>query len=81
MRNVTRNSPRFLNYMIDMRAMLVKLRESMNRGFELIHRYIDALGARWGISGEAFGECLRGILEEEFGATYDGEEYVYGLYL
>lgn len=30
-------------------AELVKLREDMNRGFDLIERRISALGARWGL--------------------------------
>ena len=64
---------------------LVKLREDMNRGFELIERRITALGARWGIQAEeAFRESLKGILEKEFGVKVerwigkDGEGLVYG---
>ena len=33
-------------------TQLVKLREDMNRGFELLRRHIDALGARWGLLAE-----------------------------
>ncbi|MCC6004547.1 MAG: DUF3782 domain-containing protein [Thermofilum sp.] len=51
---------------------LVKLREDMNRGFELIERRISALGARWGIqTEEAFREALKGILEKEFGVKVE----------
>jgi len=49
-------------------AELVKLREDMIRGFELVERHISALGARWGLMAEsAFRESLRGLLEKEFG--------------
>jgi len=45
---------------------LVKLREDMNRGFELIERRISALGARWGLqTEEAFREGLRGMMERD----------------
>ncbi|TDA41788.1 MAG: hypothetical protein DSO07_02745 [Thermoproteota archaeon] len=51
---------------------LVKLREDMNRGFELIERRISALGARWGLQTEkAFREGLKGILEKEFGVKIE----------
>jgi hypothetical protein len=51
---------------------LVKLREDMNRGFELIERRISALGARWGLqTEEAFREGLRGIMEREFGVRVE----------
>jgi Uncharacterized conserved protein containing a coiled-coil domain len=51
---------------------LVKLREDMNRGFELIERRISALGARWGLqTEEAFREGLKGILEKEFGVKIE----------
>jgi hypothetical protein len=51
---------------------LVKLREDMNRGFELIERRISALGARWGLqTEEAFREGLKGILEKEFGVKVE----------
>jgi hypothetical protein len=51
---------------------LVKLREDMNRGFELIERRISALGARWGLqTEEAFREGLKGILEREFGVRVE----------
>ena len=44
-------------------AELVRLREDMNRGFELIERHISALGARWGLMAEdAFREGLTGII-------------------
>ncbi|MGQ9478595.1 MAG: hypothetical protein ACUVQ0_01040 [Thermoproteota archaeon] len=29
-------------------AELVKLREDMNRGFNLLERHVSAIGARWG---------------------------------
>jgi len=71
---------------------LVRLREDMMRGFELMDKritrlenLISALGARWGIMAEdAFSEGLRGILEKEFGVeverwvTRDEEGLVYG---
>ncbi|MEM4329173.1 MAG: DUF3782 domain-containing protein, partial [Candidatus Caldarchaeum sp.] len=64
---------------------LAKLREDMMRGFELMNRHLDALGARWGIMAEsAFREGLRGILEKELGlvverwTAYDEDGYVYG---
>jgi hypothetical protein len=51
---------------------LIKLREDMNRGFELIERRISALGARWGLqTEEAFREGLEGILEREFGVRVE----------
>jgi len=51
---------------------LVKLREDMNRGFELIERRISALGARWGLqTEEAFREGLKGIMEKEFGVRVE----------
>ena len=63
---------------------LVKLREDMNRGFELIERRISALEARGGIqTEEAFREALKGILEKEFDVkierwiTEDKEGIVY----
>jgi len=61
------------------------LREDMNKGFELLRRHIDALGARWGLMAEeAFREGLKDILEEELGleverwTSYDEEGTVYG---
>jgi len=64
---------------------LVKLREDMNKGFELVNRHISALGARWGLMAEeAFREGLRGILEKELGLkvekwkTYDEKGEVFG---
>jgi len=64
---------------------IIKLREDMNKGFQLINRRIDALGARWGImSEEAFREGLRGLLEKELGfkiekwTVYDQAGKVYG---
>ena len=62
-----------------------KLREDMNKGFDLLRRHVDALGARWGMmTEEAFREGLRGILTEELGliverwTAYDEEGLVYG---
>ncbi|MEM4374828.1 MAG: DUF3782 domain-containing protein [Nitrososphaerota archaeon] len=64
---------------------IAKLREDMTRGFELVNRHLDALGARWGIMAEsAFRAGLRGVLERELGLVvekwmaYDGDGYVYG---
>jgi len=64
---------------------IIKLREDMNKGFKLLSRHIDALGARWGImSEEAFREGLRGLLERELGfkiekwTIYDQSGKVYG---
>jgi hypothetical protein len=66
-------------------AELVKLREDMIRGFELVERHISALGARWGLMAEdAFRERLRGLLEKEFGfkverwRVYDNAGIVFG---
>jgi len=66
-------------------AELVRLREDMNRGFELIERHISALGARWGLMAEdAFREGLRGLLEKELGfrierwRVYDNAGIVFG---
>jgi len=66
-------------------AELVRLREDMNRGFELIERHISALGARWGLMAEdAFREGLRGLLERELGfrverwRVYDNAGIVFG---
>ena len=68
-----------------LRKDMNNLREDMNKGFELLRRHIDALGARWGLMAEeAFREGLRGILEEELGlkverwTSYDEEGLVYG---
>ena len=62
-----------------------RLREDMNRGFELVNRHISALGARWGlIAEEAFREGLKNILEKEFGLkvekwrAYDEGGIVFG---
>jgi len=64
---------------------LIKLREDMNRGFELIERYISALGARWGLlTEEAFRAGLKGLIEKEFELeierwmAYDEEGIVFG---
>jgi len=64
---------------------LVKLRVDMAKGFELVQRRLDALGARWGLlAEEAFREGLRGLLERELGLkvekwrTYDDEGKVFG---
>jgi len=66
-------------------AELVKLREDIIRGFELVERHISALGARWGLMAEsAFRESLRGLLEKEFGfrverwRAYDEAGMVFG---
>ena len=66
-------------------AELVKLRQDMVKGFELVNRHISALGARWGLmAGEAFREGLRGVLEKEMGfkverwRTYDESGKVFG---
>ncbi len=66
-------------------AQLVKLREDMNRGFELLRRHIDALGARWGLlAEESFREAMAGVVERYFGgrvrrwAHYDEEGFVFG---
>ena len=66
-------------------AELVKLRQDMNRGFELVNRHISALGARWGLMAEeASREDLRGVLEKEMGVkverwrTYDESGKVFG---
>lgn len=66
-------------------AELVRLREDMIRGFELVERHISALGARWGLMTEsAFRENLRELLEREFGfrvekwSTYDEEGIIFG---
>jgi len=66
-------------------AELVRLREDMNRGFELIERHISALGARWGLMAEdAFRDGLRGLLERELGLkverwrVYDNAGIVFG---
>jgi hypothetical protein len=66
-------------------AELVKLREDMIRGFELVERHISALGARWGLMAEdAFRESLRGLLEKELGfrierwRAYDDMGIVFG---
>jgi len=66
-------------------AELVRLREDMNRGFELMERHISALGARWGVMAEsAFRESLRGLLERELGyrvekwTVFDEAGKVYG---
>jgi len=66
-------------------AELVRLREDMNRGFELVERHISALGARWGLMAEdAFREGLRGLLERELGLkverwrVYDNAGIVFG---
>jgi hypothetical protein len=64
---------------------IAKLREDMNRGFELVNRHISALGARWGIMAEdAFRDGLRGLLGKEFGLKvekwreYDEDGFVFG---
>jgi hypothetical protein len=63
----------------------VRLREDMNRGFELVNRHISAIGARWGIMAEeAFRDGLRGLLDKELGLkvekwkVYDESGIVFG---
>jgi hypothetical protein len=57
----------------------------MMEGFQLVHRQLSALGARWGLMSErAFREGLRGLLERELGlkvekwARTDREGRVFG---
>jgi hypothetical protein len=64
---------------------MTKLRQDMMEGFQLVHRQLSALGARWGImTEEAFREGLRGLLEKELGlkvekwARMDREGRVFG---
>jgi hypothetical protein len=71
--------------LVRLREDMNKLREDMNRGFELIERHINALGARWGLMAEsAFRESLRGLLEKELGfrvekwKAYDEAGIVFG---
>ncbi|GBC68362.1 hypothetical protein HRbin01_00043 [archaeon HR01] len=71
--------------LVRLREEANKLREDMNRGFELLTRNLSAIGARWGIMSEsAFRQGLMGILEKELGltvekwATFDEKGYVYG---
>ena len=68
-----------------LREDMNKLREDMIRGFELVERHINALGARWGLmAGDAFREGLRGLLERELGLkverwrVYDNAGIVFG---
>jgi len=42
-----------------LREDMNKLREDMLRGFELMNRHLDALGARWGVNGG--GSLQRGL--------------------
>lgn len=56
------------------------------KGFDLVNRPLDALGARWGLMAEsAFREGLKGVLEKEYGlavekwTAFDDEGVVYGL--
>ena len=52
----------------ELRREMTKLRQDMMEGFQLVHRQLSALGARWGImTEEAFREGLRGLLEKELG--------------
>jgi hypothetical protein len=71
--------------LVRLREDMNKLREDMIRGFELIERHINALGARWGLMAEsAFRESLRGLLEKELGfrvekwKAYDEAGIVFG---
>ena len=70
---------------IKLREDMNKLREDINRGFELVERHISALGARWGLMAEdAFRESLRGLLAKELGfkverwRAYDEMGMVFG---
>ena len=52
---------------------LIRLREDMAKGFELVNRHISALGARWGLlTEEAFREGLKGLIEKELGLKVEG---------
>jgi hypothetical protein len=69
----------------ELRREMTKLRQDMMEGFQLVHRQLSALGARWGIMAEeAFREGLRGLLEKELGlkverwAKNDEEGVVFG---
>jgi len=69
----------------ELREDMNKLREDTNKGFDLLRRHIDALGARWGILAEsAFREGMIGVVERHFGgrvrrwAHYDEEGFVFG---
>jgi len=68
-----------------LRMDMNKLREDMNRGFELVERHISALGARWGlVAEEAFRSGLMGLVGRELGlrverwSVYDEEGFVHG---
>jgi len=51
---------------------LAKLRDDVAKGFELVKRRLDALGARWGLMAEeAFREGLRKVLKEELGLSVE----------
>jgi hypothetical protein len=69
----------------ELRKEMTKLRQDMMEGFQLVHRQLSALGARWGImTEEAFREGLRGLLEKELGlkverwAKNDEEGWAFG---
>jgi hypothetical protein len=69
----------------ELRKEMTKLRQDMMEGFQLVHRQLSALGARWGLMSErAFREGLRGLLERELGlrvekwARMDREGRVFG---
>ena len=69
----------------ELRREMTKLRQDMMEGFQLVHRQLSALGARWGLMSErAFREGLRGLLERELGlrverwARMDREGRVFG---
>ena len=64
---------------------LIKLREDMNKGFELVNRHISALGARWGLlAEESFRAGVKGLIEKYFGGRverwtyYDREGFIFG---
>lgn len=67
-------------------ARMDNLEQQMQRGFEIVHRRITALGARWGLENEkAFRAGLKGILEQRFGVTvtqwrhFDEQGFVFGI--
>jgi len=61
------------------------IKSEMAASFDRLQRRLDALGARWGVmSGAAFREGLRGVVERELGlrverwTAYDEEGNVFG---
>ncbi len=68
-----------------LREDMNELRKDTNKGFELVNRRLDALGARWGLmTEEAFREGVKGLVERYIGLSvkrwtgYDYEGKVYG---